>query len=412
VLERLGFGPLDPVAAAAWLPEWRWPAELELGHPWFLLLALPGAAIFFWRRLRKGFAPALVYPSVRGLKGLPRTLRQRLAVAVPVLEGLAVLLLVGAAARPRRGDSRTVVKSEGIAIQMVLDVSGSMEEKLRFEGRERRKIDIVKGVFRDFVSGNRDRGGDLPGRKTDLIGLTTFARFTEENCPLIGDHEQILAAVERLEPVPGYVDKEGRPIPNDRLPRRQSDVQDFLRRYGQPTPHPMNATAIGDGLMRAVLSMVTAEEDLARAEEEGGYKIKGKVIILLTDGENNAGDQTPIDAGRYAAENGIRVYYVLLRERFQTSDTFFGRVIRREIPLDELLDEPRKVAGDPDRAFLAEDGDALRRIYAEIDEFERTEIGRIEYRSYNELYHWLLLPGFGSALVALLLAETLFRRTP
>jgi len=402
------------------LEKFTWK-ELELAHPWLLLLAVPAILLVLWRhRLVLGFggvrkgAPALIYPSVRGVKRLPKTLRQRLQILLPIFELLAVILLVGAAARPRTGDSTSIVKSEGIAIQMVLDISGSMEQEMTFEGRDRKRIDIVKEVFHDFVAGTRDDEEGLAGRRSDLVGLTTFARFTEENCPLVGDHEQLLSAVERLEAIPQYIDAEGRPIPNDALPRsnNRSEVDAFLRRYGQPQNHPMNATAIGDGLMRAVLSMVTAEEDLSRAEEEGGYKIKGKVIILLTDGENNAGDKTPVDAGKFAEENDIRVYYVVFREPFEMQRRLFGRAVKREIPIDRLLEEPRKVAGDSRRAFLASDGDALKNIYQEIDELERTEIGKIHYRSYNELFAALILPGLVLSMLSLLLGETVFRRTP
>ena len=386
---------------------WR---EMELGHPWLLLIAIPGLLLILWRHRRGGGKPALVYPSVRGLKGLPRTTRQRLAFLVPVLESGGLVLLGGAVARPRQGDSTTEVRKEGLAIQMVLDVSGSMEERMQYEGAERRRIDIVREAFRRFVSGDRENGGSLEGRKSDFIGLTTFDVVTEVSCPLVADHAQLLSAVADLEPSPFVKDKEGRPIPNDQLPASNDRAgwQRFEKRYGPLSYHRGHRTAIGDGLMRAVLSLITAEKDLAQGREDESYKIKGKVIVLLTDGEDNASDRSPVDAGKSAEANGIRVYYVCFRERVERQR---GRIVAERSP-DEILEEPRKVTGDPSRAFLAEDGDALTRIYEEIDRLERTEIGKIEYRSYNELFNLLLVPGFAFTLLALLLGETLFRRTP
>lgn len=376
--------------------------QLEFHHPWLLLLALPALGAVHWCHRRRRRAPALVFPSVRRLAGLPRTWRQRALVLLPLLHGLGAILLVVAAARPREGDSRTVVRSEGIAIQMVLDRSGSMEDTMRYEGNDEKRIDIVKRVFRDFVTG----GGDLAGRRTDLIGLTTFARFTEESCPLVSQHEPLLTAVENLTTVEPLLDRYGQPVPADRAPRR-ADPRKYQR-------NPLNATAIGDGLMRAVYSLVTAEEDLRKGEEEGGYKIQGKVIIILTDGDDNASEIPPAEAGRYARENGIRIYYILMRELNDYQwDLFSGRrvVVRTHRP-DELLAAPREVAGSGDRAFLATDGDALRRIYEQIDQLERTEIGRIEYRSYEEKFHVFLLPGVALILLAILLGETVLRRTP
>jgi Ca-activated chloride channel family protein len=276
---------------------------------------------------------------------------------------------------------------------MVLDRSGSMEEEVLYQGKMRKKIEIVKEVFESFVAG----GGGLPGRKTDLIGLTTFARFTEENCPLVTTYEPLLSTVKNLTTVAPFLDQYDQTTWNQSVAAKEN---------------PLNATAIGDGLKRAILSLVTAEDDLSRGEKGGGYKIQGKVIILLTDGKNNAGSD-PTEAGRYAKENGIRIYYVLLRELVERRQTLFGTAVVKEYSPDELLEEPRAVVSACDgKAYLARDGNELLEVYSEIDALERSELGKIEFKSYHERYRWFLVPAAAVAFVAYLLKETIFRSIP
>jgi Ca-activated chloride channel family protein len=136
------------------------------------------------------------------------------------------------------------------------------------------------------------------------------------------------------------------------------------------------------------------------------------VAIVLTDGENNAG-RDPVEAGRYGAANGIRVYYIVFREPVEYRETIFGMQAVRELSVDEMLDEPRRVVEESGgKAFLAQTGDELRQIYTEIDKLERSEIGRIEFRSFHEKYHWFLIPAVFWIFLAFVLDEALLRRVP
>jgi Ca-activated chloride channel family protein len=354
-----------------------------------------GAAAFLLRRRRR--PPAIPYPSTRSIRPA-RTLRIRLAGLPTGLRVLAVMLIVLALARPRLGEATSAVHRQGIAIQMVLDRSGSMEEEMASEGRPMRKIEIVKSIFRDFVAG----GEELPGRESDLLGLTTFARFAEENCPLVSLHEPLLTTVANLKTVPPFITAARVPT----WDRREAADQ-----------NPLSATAIGEGLKRAVLALVAAEEDLARGRDRGEetYEIKGKVVILLTDGQQNAGAD-PLSAADLARANGIRVYTIVMFDRNVVMETPFGQRIERRLgdrEMEQVVGVPREIAERTGgRTFLAEDGDALRRIYEEIDRLERVDIGEVTFRTWHERFHLPLLAGVILLLLCQLLEETWLRRTP
>ncbi len=364
--------------------------------PWLLLILIPIAiAAYLLRRRRR--PPAVSFPSTASIH--PRqTLKLRLLGLPDLLCAVAVVLIVLAVARPRKGEATSVIHREGIAIQMVLDRSGSMEEEMDYQDHPTQKIEIVKSIFTDFVTG----GDDLPGRQSDLLGLTTFARFAEENCPLVSIHEPLLTAVANLRTVPPFITAARVPT----WDRREAAAQ-----------NPLSATAIGEGLKRSVLALVAAEEDLARTrdQDEQSYKIRGKVAILLTDGRHNAGFD-PIEAAELAKANGIRVYTIVLFSRNVLTQTPFGRRIARRLSdqeLEQVLEIPHKIAElTGGRSFLAEDGDALRRIYEEIDELERVDVGQVTFRTYRERFAPPLLLGILLLLLAQGLDATLLRRAP
>lgn len=368
----------------------------EFVSPWLLLLLVPIAIVTVLIRRRRRPA-AIPYPSTATVHPA-RTLKLRLAGLPTALRVLAVVLIVLAIARPRKGEATSVVHREGIAIQMVLDRSGSMEEEMSYRDHPVKKIEIVKSIFNDFVAG----GEDLPGRESDLLGLTTFARFAEENCPLVSLHEPLLTTVANLKTVPPFITAARVPT----WDQREATAQ-----------NPLSATAIGEGLKRAVLALVAAEEDLARGRDRGEdtYEIRGKVVILLTDGKQNAGID-PLEAADLAKANGIRVYTIVLFDRDVVMETPFGRRIQRRLgddELEEVVGIPREIANRTGgRSFLAEDGDALRRIYEEIDQLERVDVGEVTYRTWQERFALPLLAGVILLLLTQLIEETWLRRAP
>jgi len=315
------------------------------------------------------------YPSTDPVMRVPRTLRSRLRWLVPALRVLAVLLLLVAFARPRKGDEITEVATQGIAVQMVVDRSSSMwENAMEFEGQMLPRLEVVKRVFKQFVLG----AGELEGRPNDMIGLTTFARFAEEECPLTLDHGNLV----------GFIDS---------LTHAQSQVE--------------NGTNISDALYQAVLSLVVAEDYVRETHgRDDEYHITSKVIILLTDGEQQRGinQHSFREAATYAKENDIKIHTIAItggrdRQRGSIFSLLTDRIDTRNIEF---------VAEETSGLFrMATDGDALREIYEQIDALERTEF-RQTFRRYHELFAWPVLLAFACLAVEVLLATTWLRRAP
>lgn len=329
--------------------------------------------MLFGRRFgrRKG---AVRFSSTRAFDALPNPLRARLRWIVPALRVLAIVCILVALARPRQGDEITQIKTSGIAIQMVADRSGSMKEnRMRFEGQWMPRLEVVKRVFKQFVLGD---GDELEGRPNDMIGLTTFARFAQEECPLTLDHGGLVGFIESLTPA-------------------ETQVED--------------GTNISDALYQAVLSLIVADDfvrDTYGREDE--YRILSKIIIVLTDGEQTGGypKHDFDEVSEFAAKNDIKIYPIAIKGEYDRRATFSLR--SRSIDTREL----RKVA-EATGGILQEatDGESLRRIYENIDELERTEFEET-FRRYHELFVWPVLGAIACVVLEVLLACTLFRRIP
>ncbi|MFO0839631.1 MAG: VWA domain-containing protein [Phycisphaerae bacterium] len=346
------------------------PAWLHLGYPWVLLalLALP-LLWLYWRR--RAMRPAIRYSSLQSLEASGVTRASRKRVILPVLRIAALAALIVAAARPMRPDESTAVYAEGIAIQMVVDISGSMRDSdLSPPGRNDSRLDVVKSVFRRFVTGD----GKLQGRPNDLIGMIRFARYADSVCPLTLDHEVLLDSLAATEVVPPP----------------------------QPGRENEDGTAIGDGLALAVERL----HDLQRSSGSGEQiKIKSRIVILLTDGENNYGVIAPQQAGDLAARYGIKVYTI-------AAGTGRNQGIVR-LPVDDT--DLRKIAETTGgKHYRAQDPQALNDVYAEIDRLERTKTEERRYLNWDDAPY--ILPWLAAAFAALgmqtLLNATWLRKIP
>ena len=217
-----------------------------------LLLLVIGV---FWLRRRRKASPSIRFSSIYNAIKAGRSIRQQFLFLPSLLRYVALSLVVIGLARPQEGLERIRDVNKGIAIEMVVDRSGSMGAEMEYKGEVLNRLEVVKEVFEEFILGNKR---DLKGRPNDLIGMVTFARYADTVCPLTLAHGA--------------------------LPR-------FLKTVKKVERREEDGTAIGDALALAAARLKTAEETLAQQtdQKEREYEIKSKVIILLTDGQNNAG---------------------------------------------------------------------------------------------------------------------------
>ena len=346
--------------------------------PYFLLLFLLLAILVFVREYRRRPA-SVVFSDVSLLRDLPKTLPQRLSVFVPWLLYLGVSLAIVALARPQSGKEDYRIRTEGIAIMMCIDRSGSMGAMdFLMDGHRVDRLEVVKKVFRDFVSGS----GSLPGRPDDRIGLLAFGGYVDVSCPLTLDHATLLEMLEQVQ-LP-------RPAVDPRDPTFQRGVrEEVLRIYNEES-----MTAIGDALAEAVL----------RLKE---IKAKSKVIILLSDGEQTFGTLTPEEGAEAAKAFGIRIYSIGIGSNdwvpvpgSTTQPVFDDSALRRIAETTE------------GRYFYAKDTSALQRVYAEIDKLEKSEHEGRLYTRYAELYRGPLVIGMVLVFLYLLLVHTRLRCLP
>jgi Ca-activated chloride channel family protein len=332
---------------------------LAFAHPWFLLLLLllPVAA---WWRGRQGKPAAFLYSSVQLVSGVANISRSTAGRALAALRWLTLALFIIGLARPQFIESETAVKASGIDIVVAIDLSGSMEaEDFELKGQPVNRLIIAKDVLKKFVE-------KRPG---DRIGLVAFAGKAYVAAPLTLDHDFLQMNIDRLE---------------------LHTIED--------------GTAIGSGLSAAI----------NRLRE---LKSKSKIVVLMTDGVNNAGKVPPLTAAEAAQALAIKVYTIGVGTRglarVPRGTDFFGRKVygQAEVDIDEktLTAVAQKTGGE---YFRADSTDTLRKIYERIDTLEKTEVETKKYVHIKELFHWVVAPGLGLLLLEVILGNTVWRKLP
>jgi Ca-activated chloride channel family protein len=332
---------------------------MVFAHPWFLLLLLllPPLA---WLKGRRGLPPAFVYSSVQLVRGMQNISRSRSGGFLPSLRWIILGIFIVALAQPRLSKSTTEVKASGIDIVCALDLSGSMiSEDFVVNGQRVNRVNMAKSVLKDFI----DR------RPNDRIGLVVFAAQAFIATPLTLDHDYLQENLARLEI--GTINQD--------------------------------ATAIGDALATALNRLRS-------------LKAKSKIIILATDGQNNAGKIDPLMAADAAAALGVKIYTVGIGEQGSAPmPVFMGgqKVGYQNVAVDVDEDTLKKIADKTGgRYYRADNAQKFQQIYDEINKLEKTEAVINKYTEFKELFPWLVTAGLALLLIEIVLGQTAFRRLP
>ena len=324
----------------------------------FLLFLIPLYLFFYWRNQR---GTAIRFSSIRGLKKIGPSPVVVFRHSVAVIRCLTILFLVLALARPQKGIRETRITTEGIDIMLTVDVSTSMRaEDFTLGGKRYNRLEVAKRVIADFIL---ERSGDR-------IGMVVFGGQAYTQCPLTADYTVLLQLLDKIEI--GMVE---------------------------------DRTAIGTAISTS----------LNRLRE---LEAKSKIIILLTDGDNNAGKIDPQTAARMAETLDVKIYTIGIGSKGPVPypvgrNPRTGKLIYRnvEIPLNDtgLKDIARTTGGE---FYLASNTGMLEEVFSRIDELEKTTGEEVIYTEYNELFPYFIGLGLLALLLGVVLTNTRFRRLP
>lgn len=333
---------------------------MTFAHPYLLLLLLllPLAA---WLKGRRSQPPAFVYSSVHLLRAVTNVTRARYGGILAALRWLVLALFIIALAQPRltKFDS-TKATASGVDIVVAFDLSGSMAAE-DFEIRSQRvnRVEMARAVLKGFID----------KRPSDRIGLVAFGTQAFIASPLTLDHDFLLKNLERL---------------------------DLSSING-------NQTAIGSALSTAV----------NRLRE---VKSKSKIVILMTDGQNNAGKVAPLTAAEAAQALGVKVYTIGVGTQGQApmpATDMFGRRVYQMVPVDIDEDTLTKISDmTGGKYYRADNADKFEAIYSEIDKLEKTEADMKKFAQHTELFAWLIAAGIVALTAEVALWQTVLRRLP
>jgi Ca-activated chloride channel family protein len=333
---------------------------MTFAHPYVLLwlLLLPALA---WLKGQWGQGASFLYSSVdlvRPVSGLKKSWAGRILAA---LRWLALAVFVVALAQPRLVKGETQVKASGVDIVVAVDLSGSMASLDFEEGGQRvNRLDMARRVLTKFID----------GRPNDRIGLVAFATEAFIAAPLTLDHDFLQTVLARLKL--GVIDEDH--------------------------------TAIGSALMAA----------LNRLSE---VQSKSKIVILMTDGENNSGKVSPLTAADVAQTLKVKVYTIGIGVRgmapMPVGKDQFGQVVTQMMAADVDEETLQKIADKTGgKYYRADSADTMRKIYAEIDSLEKTEVEVKKYEHFDELYRPVGLGGLALLLLEIALSQTVWRKLP
>jgi Ca-activated chloride channel family protein len=343
--------------------------QFEFHHPWLLALLALLPVYAFWRG-RVGKHAALQFPSADLARAVGAAARSAAGRLLLFLRLLTVALVIVALAGPRFANDRSETQASGVDIMLALDLSWSMMAlDMGKTGERVSRFDIASEVLEDFIR----------KRPSDRIGLMVFSAVPYLAGPLTLNHDWLIENLRRLH-------------------------VGLIRELG---------TAIGDATAASARRLQAAKDS------------KSRLIILLTDGDNNQGEIDPIPAAQLAAAMGAKVYTIGIGVeapcQLPRFDPATGQLILdangQIIP--GLVLQPanyevlsRIAALSKAKSYRAKNRRELQNIYNEIDRLEKTEVTLRRYTVYTPLFQWPLLAAFGLLTLELVLASTRYRRAP
>ncbi len=327
----------------------------EFTHPWvlFSLVIVPLLIVWYlrWSHKREG---SIRFSSLSLIRTVSALSGQRKVNFLNFLTLSIIFLLVLALARPRITSKESESSWDVVDIMLVLDISGSM----RAEDFKPNRLEAAKLEALDFVS----------SREHDRIGLVVFAGESYLQCPLTVDNDVVTNILKQVT----IIDEQH------------------------------DGTAIGMALAMGINRLRDSE-------------VENKVIVLLSDGSNNAGELDPITAARMATDYDITIHTIGIGRNgkvpFPTVDPFTGRkrLIYQEMEIDEetLLSLSKETSG---QFSLANDREGLSVIFDELDKLERTEVSVTDYTDYREIFAWFLFPAVALAVSNRFIRQFWFRK--
>ncbi len=328
----------------------------RFASPYFLMLLMIIPISILYRR-KKRFDPVMAVPM--GIRSVKSSIFLKIGKMLLGLKYAALALMIVAIARPQWGTQQIDVSTEGVNIVMALDLSGSMAAlDFKLKGKIVNRLDAIRSVAQEFIS----------KRANDRIALVVFGTNAYTQLPLTSDYNTIASILDKLQ----------------------------IGAAG-------DNTAIGDAIGISLKRL----EDL---------KSKSNIIILLTDGESNAGEISPEAAAEIAVQRKVKIYTIGVGTQgeapFLVRHPILGdRYVYRKVNMDEkvLTDIAKKTGG---LYFRAEDTDGLKKIYDTIDKLEKTEIKMKSFAEYKEFYPYFLLSAFVILCIWIILSNTRFLRVP
>jgi len=336
---------------------------IQLQYPLVLLLLVPIALVAFWLA-RRGRPAAVAFSSTEIVRAVARSRRSRWGRFLPALRWLGVSLLVVALARPHVERHHASIHASGVDVMLAVDVSGSMQARdMKSTGAAapESRLAAAKEVVSRFI---RDRSNDR-------IGLVAFAGDPYLASPLTLDHDWVEKSVEGL----------------------TATAQNGLR----------DGTAIGSAIATGVRRLDAQDA-------------KSKIMILLTDGQNNAGKIAPGAAAEAAKALGVKIYTVGVGSKGDalvpvTNDRGRQELVMAKVDVDEpSLQQVATTTGG--KFYRATDTASLQKVYDEIDRLEKTTRTVTRFDEKTERFAWFAVPGLALLGVSIALSSTRFRRVP